>query len=144
VVDRGRTGARFRVPGVRRQGLNQESGVRSQNEDPLLFRLLSPAYCRLPSGYCLLPTADCLLSLGGVRVGGTLGPYPSLRQHVILAGKEETLASLKSNERYGNVYENKGSAPNGQARTGNVIENTGSYMLKALKLLKTKEIDCMW
>jgi hypothetical protein len=36
--------------------------------------------CFPPSAFCLLLTADCLLNLKGLRVGGTLGPYRSLRQ----------------------------------------------------------------
>ena len=61
----------------------QESGVRSQNEEHLL------------SVFCLLLTADSLLHLKGVRVGGTPGPYRSLRQGVTMAGKEETPVTLK-------------------------------------------------
>ena len=84
----GRAGFRTQDSGSRRagsrcQGLNQESAfrrqeseVRSQNEDHLL-----PAFC-------LLLTADCLLRLRGVRVGGTLSPYRSLR-HVTADGEKK-------------------------------------------------------
>ena len=54
------------------------------------------AFFLLATADCLLLTADCLLHLRGVGAGGTLGPYRSLRQDVILAGKEETLVNLKS------------------------------------------------
>ena len=47
------------------------------------------------SAFCVLPSAYCLLHLRGVRVGGTLGPYRSLRQDVTLAGKEATLVTSK-------------------------------------------------
>jgi hypothetical protein len=52
--------------------------------------------CFPPTALCLLPTADCLLNLRGVRVGGTRGPYRSLRQDVALARKKETLVTLKN------------------------------------------------
>ena len=51
------------------------------------------AFLLLAAADCLLLTADCLLNLRGVRVGGTLGPYRSLRQDVIMAGEEETLVT---------------------------------------------------
>jgi hypothetical protein len=54
------------------------------------------AFCFLPSADCLLLTAGCLLNLRGVRVGGTRGPYRSLRQDVALARKKETLVTLKN------------------------------------------------
>jgi hypothetical protein len=57
---------------------------------------------------CFPPSAYCRLPLRGVRVGGALGPYRSIRQDVSLAGKEETLVTLKLKEPRGNVYENKG------------------------------------
>ena len=62
-------------------GEKQDSGVRGQNEEHLL------------SAGCLLLTAGCLLNLRGVRVGGTVGQYRSLRQDVIMAGEEETLVT---------------------------------------------------
>jgi hypothetical protein len=84
--------SRFQVPGFKCQLLGlgargwgrkgrcqknrcQESEVRSEDEE------------HLPSAGCLLLTADCLLHLRGVRVGGTLGLYRSLR-HDVTAGRE--------------------------------------------------------
>jgi hypothetical protein len=54
-------GGRRGKAGSWRQGLNRDSGFRSQNEEHLL------------SAFCLLLTADCLLQLVGVIVGGTPG-----------------------------------------------------------------------
>jgi hypothetical protein len=51
--------------------------------------------------------------------------------------------NLKTNDRRGNVIENKGSRLDNRGRSGNVIENKGSYALKAGMLLKTKEVDDM-
>ena len=76
------SGFRIRDSGFRRQ----ESAVRSQNDEHQL------------SADCLLPVADCLLHLREIRDRGTLGPYRSLRQGGVLAGKEETLVTFK-NER---------------------------------------------
>jgi len=55
----------------------QEPGFRSQNEEHLF------------SAFCLLLTADRLLHLKGIRVGGTLGPYGSLRQDVTADGERK-------------------------------------------------------
>ena len=63
-------------------GEEQDSGFRSQNEEHLLSALWL-----LFSALRFLPSAYCLLHLRGVRVGGSLGPYRSLRQDVI-AGRE--------------------------------------------------------
>jgi hypothetical protein len=60
-----------------------------------------------------------------------------------MAGKEETLASLKMNELCGNVIENKGARLENRWQSRHVIENKDSYALKAVILLKTKEIDSM-
>jgi hypothetical protein len=48
---------------------------------------------------------------------------------------------LKMNERYGNVYENKGSAFPSPRLSGNVVENKGSCALKAGMLLKTSMLE---
>ena len=79
--------------------------------------------CELPSYFSPLPTADCLLNLRGVRVGGTLGQYRSIRQDVTLSGKEETLVTLKMNDRRGNVIENKGSWSEAAERSGNAVDS---------------------
>ena len=86
-------GGRWGRAGSRCQGLNQDSGVRiqepgvrSENEEHLL-----PAFSLLLSALRLLPSAYCLLRLTGVRVGGTLGPYRSLRQDVIADREIENL-----------------------------------------------------
>jgi hypothetical protein len=63
-------GGRWEKEASWRQGLKQDPGFRSQNEEHLL------------SAFCLLLTADSLLHLKGVRVGGSLGPYGRLRQDV--------------------------------------------------------------
>jgi hypothetical protein len=55
----------------------------------------------------------------------------------------EAVEDLKLNERYGNVYENKGSAFSSPEQSGNVMENKGSCALKAEMLLKTNEIGAV-
>jgi hypothetical protein len=60
--------------------------------------------------------------------------------HSMSAGKGErkNLVSLKTHDRCGNLYENKGSAFHSPQESGNIIENTGSYEAKAGMLLKRK------
>jgi hypothetical protein len=56
--------------------------------------------------------------------------------------KEETVVTLKLNERRGDVIENKGQWLQATGLGGNVIENKGSYALKAGILLKRKVVNC--
>jgi hypothetical protein len=58
-------------------------------------------------------------------------------------GERKNLVTLKTMERRGNVYENKGSALHSPQQSGNVIENTGSYEFKAGMLLK-KQVVSRW
>ena len=78
-----------------------------------------------------MPSAYCLLHLRGVGVGGTPRLHSSLGHNVSFTGKEETVVTLKMNERSGDVYENKGSAFHERWQSRNVIENKGSYASKA-------------
>ena len=66
-------------------------------ELPSYFWSPPTADCRLPTAYCLLLTAYCILLTAFCfrGAGGTLGPYGSIRQDVILAGEEGTLVTLK-------------------------------------------------
>jgi len=53
---------------------------------------------------------------------------------------EETVEDLKLKDRSGDVIENKGSRLEDRRGSGNVIENTASYALKAVMLLKRKGV----
>jgi hypothetical protein len=56
-------------------------------------------------------------------------------------GSERERNSLELKKRRGDLYENKGSAFYGPEQSGNVIENTGSYALKAGRLMKLKVVS---
>jgi hypothetical protein len=78
----------------------------------------------LPSFISPPPTAVCLLHLRGVRVGGRLCRYRTAGHNVIFSSERGNLSKFKVKE-----------------RSGNVIENTYSYMLKAVMLLKTNVVS---
>jgi hypothetical protein len=64
-----------------------------------------------------------------------------LGQNVFSTRKEEAAVTSKLTKRRGNVYENKGPLLEKRLESGNVAENTDSYALKAVMLLKPKVVS---
>jgi hypothetical protein len=66
--------------------------------------------------------------------------HASLDSKSVGNGETKDLVISKTHERSGNVYENKWSEFNSQRKSGNVIENTDSYELIAVMLLKIQVV----